>query len=167
MDLIFNHSLITTAFNLAAEVHKGQTRKHSGDPYLTHPVAVSILAFNFLLNNPRQYTDRNHLALVCSVALCHDVIEDFEGDKLEIETELHSISRELYTSVRLLSHYKEKETYADYINKIIHSDNTTAKLVKLADLRHNIYTWPDKGSMLDKWHLAGNLIDKHTFEALR
>ena len=47
-------------------------------------------------------------------------------------------SKEIQDALALLTHDKEKMSYGDYILNIIHSDNTIAINVKLADLRHNI-----------------------------
>ena len=56
--------IIRDAFEFAKECHEGQVRK-SGDPYITHPVAVAELVANLELD---------HLAL--AAALLHDVQED-------------------------------------------------------------------------------------------
>jgi GTP pyrophosphokinase len=56
--------IIRDAFEFARECHEGQVRK-TGDPYITHPVAVAELVANLELD---------HLAL--AAALLHDVQED-------------------------------------------------------------------------------------------
>ena len=59
--------LITKAFNLANEAHKGVRRK-SGEPYIVHPIAVAkICAEEIGLG-----------AKSVAVALLHDVVEDTE-----------------------------------------------------------------------------------------
>ena len=42
--------LITRAYTLSAEAHRGQTRK-SGEPYVTHPVAVAKICAEFGLDD--------------------------------------------------------------------------------------------------------------------
>lgn len=56
--------IIRDAYEFARECHEGQVRK-TGDPYITHPVAVTELVANLELD---------HLAL--AAALLHDVQED-------------------------------------------------------------------------------------------
>ncbi len=56
--------IIRDAFAFAARAHEGQLRK-TGDPYITHPVAVAELVANLELD---------HLAI--AAALLHDVQED-------------------------------------------------------------------------------------------
>lgn len=56
--------IVRDAFEFANAAHEGQTR-HSGEPYITHPVAVTLEVANLELD---------HLAL--AAALLHDVQED-------------------------------------------------------------------------------------------
>ena len=56
--------IISDAFEFARECHEGQVRK-TGDPYITHPVAVAELVANL---------DLDHVAI--AAALLHDVQED-------------------------------------------------------------------------------------------
>lgn len=66
----------------------------------------------------------------------HDVIEDTDWTMKDIIR--FGFSKEIQDALALLTHDKEKMSYGDYILNIIHSDNTIAINVKLADLRHNI-----------------------------
>ena len=63
---------IRRAYELAARCHEGQLRK-SGDPYITHPVAVAETAIDSGLDT----------ATVCA-ALLHDVIEDTACDAARV-----------------------------------------------------------------------------------
>jgi GTP diphosphokinase / guanosine-3',5'-bis(diphosphate) 3'-diphosphatase len=56
--------LVRRAYQFAAEAHAGQTRK-SGDPYVTHPLAVAEIICELKLD----------IASVCA-ALLHDCVED-------------------------------------------------------------------------------------------
>ena len=56
--------VVERAFEVADRAHKGQLRK-SGDPYITHPVAVAEILLDFGL-------DANSIA----AALLHDTVED-------------------------------------------------------------------------------------------
>ena len=112
----------------------------AGKPYLDHLYAV---AGNF--------TKDNKLFIV---ALLHDVIEDTDTTKEDIEREFGAEIAEL---VDLLTH-KENEPYESYIERI--STNYEASEVKKADLRHNMSIWrlkefTDKDiDRLKKYHKA-------------
>ena len=55
---------VNKAYNFACEAHSGQFRS-SGDPYVTHPIAVASILSSFRM-------DEDSL----SAAMLHDVIED-------------------------------------------------------------------------------------------
>ena len=56
---------INQALIVAAKAHSGQTRKGTNIPYITHPVAVALLASD--------YTDDEDVIIG---ALFHDILED-------------------------------------------------------------------------------------------
>lgn len=64
---IFNAAttVILEAANLAAEAHKDQRRKDSGEPYINHPIRVARLAHEYELG-----------PVAIAAALLHDTIED-------------------------------------------------------------------------------------------
>ena len=57
---------ITQAYEVAEKAHEGQFRT-SGDPYITHPIAVASILLDYCMD-----TDT-----ICA-ALLHDVVEDTE-----------------------------------------------------------------------------------------
>jgi (p)ppGpp synthase/HD superfamily hydrolase len=64
--------LIDKAFRLAALYHHGQQRKHTGEPYIVHPVDVMAVLTEHL------YFGRDHPPIqhMLAAALLHDVLED-------------------------------------------------------------------------------------------
>ena len=68
----YNREKITDAFNYADELHAGQKRQ-SGEPYISHPVAVAENVISLGLD-----TDS-----VCA-ALLHDTVEDC-ADKTNLD----------------------------------------------------------------------------------
>ena len=66
-------SLIEKAYNQAREAHEGQTRK-SGEPYIIHPLCVSIILADLEM-------DKETIA----AGLLHDVVEDTICTREEIE----------------------------------------------------------------------------------
>jgi (p)ppGpp synthase/HD superfamily hydrolase len=107
--------LTCKAMKLAYDAHQGQTDK-SGLPYIFHPFHLA-----------EQMKDE---VTVC-IALLHDVVEDTDITIEELETEF---PEEVTEALKLLSHDKATD-YFDYIIKI--KESPAARVVKLADLRHN------------------------------
>ena len=59
-------NVISHAYKVAEEAHRGQTRR-SGEPYITHPVAVAQILADLGVN-----------PTVVAAALLHDTVEDTE-----------------------------------------------------------------------------------------
>ena len=68
-----NVEMLRDAFAYGEEMHEGQFR-HSGEPYFTHPVAVTLIL-------AEQQMDDASLA----TALLHDTIEDTKASFAEVE----------------------------------------------------------------------------------
>ena len=66
-------ALVERAFDFSESAHRGQFRK-SGEPYITHPLAVASILSQWRLD-----------AAGLSAALLHDVMEDTTVTKAEIE----------------------------------------------------------------------------------
>ena len=64
---------IKVAYQTAVDAHQGQCRK-SGEPYISHPIAVAVLLVDLGMD-----TDT-----LCA-ALLHDVVEDTEVELSTIE----------------------------------------------------------------------------------
>lgn len=78
--------LIGYAYARAAHAHAGQ-RRRSGDPYITHPVAVALMA-----------TQRGtRTAMVCA-ALLHDVLEDTACTEAELRAQFGAEVADLVTA---------------------------------------------------------------------
>ncbi len=133
--------LLERAYQLSASKHQGQVRR-SGEPYLTHPLAVANILADMKLD----------VACV-SVGLLHDVVEDtltsveairetFGDDVANIVDGLTKISQIQFSS--------QKEKQAENFRKLLLAmvDDIRVILVKLADRLHNMRTLehlsPDK-----------------------
>lgn len=60
-----NQELVDFAYRYAKDAHEGQVRKYTGEPYITHPVAVAKIVSG----------QTNDYEMICA-ALLHDTIED-------------------------------------------------------------------------------------------
>lgn len=132
---------IQRAYVLARDAHDGQMRS-SGDPYITHPVAVTGILAEMRLD---------HETLMA--ALLHDVIEDTDYDKEDLVKEFGETVGELVEGVSKLDKIKfsnKQEAQAENFRKMMMAmvQDIRVILIKLADRTHNMRTLgslrPDK-----------------------
>ena len=133
--------LLKHAYVVARDAHDGQMRS-SGDPYITHPVAVAINLANMNLD---------HETLMA--ALLHDVIEDTSVTKDELAELFGHTVAELVEGVSKLDKLKfdnKEEMQAENFRKMVLAmvQDIRVILIKLADRTHNMRTLgalrPDK-----------------------
>lgn len=125
--------LTRAAYILARDAHEGQTRS-SGDPYITHPVAVCGILANMRLD---------HETLMA--ALLHDVIEDTEYSKDDLSLAFGDTVAELVEGVSKLDKLKfssKQEAQAENFRKMLMAmvQDIRVILIKLADRTHNMRT---------------------------
>ncbi|MDE5587092.1 MAG: HD domain-containing protein, partial [Bacilli bacterium] len=124
---------IREAYIFAEKCHKGQFRK-TGEPYIIHPLNVAIILTEI-------YADKETIM----AALLHDVIEDCDIEKEEIEEKFGiEVGRLVYGVSKLgrINFSTENEYLIDYYKKIIvgMSEDVRVIIVKLADRLHNMRT---------------------------
>jgi len=132
---------IRRAYYFAKEAHEGQTRR-SGEPYITHPLAVAhVLAMMHMDNE-------------CIMAgLLHDVIEDTDVSREAIAEEFSEEVALLVDGVTKLAKAAfetQQHAQAENLRKMLlaMSQDIRVIIVKLADRLHNMRTLghlrPDK-----------------------
>jgi GTP pyrophosphokinase len=124
---------VMSAYLLAARAHAGQKRK-SGEPYLTHPLAVAKI-----LSGMRMDVD------TIATALLHDALEDNPITKAEMEAEIGSEITDLVDGVTKIGKLKfrsKEELAAENFRKMMLAMGRDLRviLVKLADRLHNMRT---------------------------
>ena len=124
---------VNKAYNFACEAHSGQFRS-SGDPYVTHPIAVASILSSFRM-------DEDSL----SAAMLHDVIEDTGIPKAIIEKKFNRDVANLVDGVSKLdklSISNRTEAEAENLQKMVlaMSKDIRVIVVKLADRLHNMRT---------------------------
>ncbi|MGQ0286525.1 RelA/SpoT family protein [Pasteurellaceae bacterium 22721_9_1] len=139
--------LIKRAFVIAKDGHEGQFRS-SGEPYITHPVAVACIIAEMRLD---------HEAIMA--ALLHDVIEDTPYTEQQLTDEFgHSVA-DIVDGVSKLDKLKfrtRQEAQAESFRKMIlaMTKDIRVVLIKLADRTHNMQTLgalrPDKRRRIAK-----------------
>lgn len=125
--------VVKNALDYAIKMHSGQCRK-SGEPYITHPIAVA----NLLLDIGLDYS-------TIAAALLHDCIEDTPATSEEITTKFGSEICMLVTSVTKLEKivFKSKEEeQAENFRRMFFAmaKDIRVILIKLADRLHNMRT---------------------------
>ena len=126
-------ALIKKAFQFSDASHLGQYR-HSGEPYITHPVAVAELCASWRLDAPS-----------IMAALLHDVIEDTGVSKANLVEKFGSKVAELVeglTKLDKLEFQSHAEAQAESFRKMFMAMARDVRviLVKLADRTHNMRT---------------------------
>ncbi len=121
------------AYWLGAEAHAGQTRK-SGEPYITHPVAVASILADLGLD-----------AEAVIAAILHDTLEDTKLGRAEIERRFGADVAELVDGVTKLDKVQfrsRQEADAESFRKMVlaMSRDLRVILIKLADRLHNMRT---------------------------
>jgi GTP diphosphokinase / guanosine-3',5'-bis(diphosphate) 3'-diphosphatase len=124
---------IQDAYDFAFEAHQGQ-RRRSGEPYITHPVAVADLLADLRLD-PQTLI----------AAILHDVIEDTPTLKEEINRRFGQEVADLVDGVSKLDQIQFKsreEAQAESFRKMLFAmvRDIRVIMVKLADRTHNMRT---------------------------
>ncbi|UWF76524.1 MULTISPECIES: RelA/SpoT family protein [Microbacterium] len=124
--------IIERAYAVAKEKHSGQFRQ-SGEPYITHPLAVAQILAELGLG-PR----------AIAAALLHDTVEDTGYALAELTAEFGDEVAMLVDGVTKLDKVKYGESaQAETVRKMIvaMSKDIRVLLIKLADRLHNARTW--------------------------
>ncbi|HVP15554.1 MAG TPA: bifunctional (p)ppGpp synthetase/guanosine-3',5'-bis(diphosphate) 3'-pyrophosphohydrolase [Terriglobales bacterium] len=127
---------VAACFDFAAQAHGGQLRA-SGDPYISHPVAVCRILFDLL-------ESRLDTTVACA-ALLHDVVEDTGITLDEVEKRFGREVRSLVEGMTKLAglHFESLEAeQAENFRKMLLSMSRDLRVIfiKLADRLHNIRT---------------------------
>jgi (p)ppGpp synthase/HD superfamily hydrolase len=154
-------TILEKAHQFAKDAHEGQVRKFSGEPYITHPEAVSQIAPRVLqevlkrssYNNDELPDPRYELSQV--VGLLHDTVEDTDVSQEDVGQQF---GRDVAVAVDLLTR-KENDDYFPFILRLLKSGNIVAMSVKVADISHNLQGLK-KGSLRDKYFLAKYTLEK-------
>ena len=123
--------LIEHAYDVAAHWHTGQQRK-SGDPYITHPLAVATILAE--LGMPQE--------TICG-ALLHDTVEDTAYTLAELRADFGDEIANLVDGVTKLDKVKYGEAAeAETVRKMVvaMARDIRVLVIKLADRLHNMRT---------------------------
>src|SRR6185312_3699084 len=124
---------VEKAYAVARAAHSGQYR-HSGDPYITHPLAVAKILGEWHLD-----------AQAMMAALLHDVVEDTPTTKAEIAKTFGKAVAELVDGVSKIDRIEFatlQHAQAENFRKMLlaMARDVRVILIKLADRLHNMRT---------------------------
>ncbi|WP_344198429.1 bifunctional (p)ppGpp synthetase/guanosine-3',5'-bis(diphosphate) 3'-pyrophosphohydrolase [Rarobacter faecitabidus] len=125
-------TLVERAYVTAEKAHRGQVRR-SGDPYITHPVAVATIL-----------AELGMTATTLAAALLHDTVEDTDYTLKKLRAEYGEEIAMMVDGVTKL----DKVTYgaaaqAETVRKMVvaMARDIRVLVIKLADRLHNARTW--------------------------
>ena len=128
--------LVRSAYRFADQAHLGQIRD-SGEPYITHPIAVAAQCADWKLD-----------AQALMAALLHDALEDCSVTKPELVERFGPAVAELVdglTKLEKLHFNTREENQAESFRKMLlaMARDMRVILIKLADRTHNMRTLAD------------------------
>lgn len=130
-----NHNMLVQAIQFATEMHKGQVRKYTGEPYVEHPIAVADLVEEYLDAN--EYSDED-IAYAMVVAVLHDTVEDTVAT---IETIAEIFGKEVAKGVWFLTKVPDFVGNRDERKALcearLAAAPRTIQIIKTFDMKHN------------------------------
>ena len=120
------------AYEVASKAHSDQWRK-SGEPYITHPLAVTEILADLGMNTP-----------TLIAALLHDTIEDTEYNLVQLKSDFGNEVASLVDGVTKLDRVTfGKSAEAETVRKMVvaMAKDIRVLVIKLADRLHNARTW--------------------------
>lgn len=132
-DKQYDLNKIVAAYEFAAKAHEGQLRD-SGEPYITHPLAVSFILLELGMD-----TDT-----ICA-AMLHDVVEDTPATLDDIKKKFGDDVAMLVdgvTKIGKIPLFTKEEQQAENVRKILlaMSQDIRVIIIKLCDRLHNMRT---------------------------
>src|ERR671917_456280 len=128
-----DEELIARAYSTAHAAHKDQVRK-SGEPFVYHPLATADILADLRMDST-----------TIAAAILHDVLEDTEITKEELETQFGEELADIVdgvTKLKRLPAENLEEAQAESLRKMIvaMSRDVRVIIIKLADRLHNMRT---------------------------
>jgi GTP pyrophosphokinase/guanosine-3',5'-bis(diphosphate) 3'-pyrophosphohydrolase len=147
-----DENLLNRAYVYAVRAH-GSQKRASGDPYFAHPIEVAGILTDYRLDT----------ATICT-ALLHDVIEDTETTREDIEAAFGPEIAEMVAGVTKLSRLELAHEYkrqAENLRRFILaiSRDVRVLMIKLADRLHNMRTLGFIKSAAKRERIARETLD--------
>lgn len=141
---------VLEAINFSNARHAGQVRKGSGDPYITHPIAVSYILAAFKQS-------KNLIALICA-AILHDVLEDTKTTYAELVEKFGVLVASLVQELTDDPVEKARLGKLEYQKRKLLKLTSYALVLKLCDRLHNVSDQPTEKTRRDTLALMDHLV---------
>lgn len=141
--------LIYEAIRFADKRHKGQTRKVTGLPYITHPIAVSYLL--------AQYKVSKVLEELVAACILHDVLEDTPTTHAQLSRKFGPLVASLVHEMTNDSVQVAKLGKLEYQKVKLAGISNYGLVCKLVDRLHNVMDHPSKKMVGETMELMAHL----------
>lgn len=148
---------VLAAIQFATIKHAGQVRKVSGDPYVSHPLAVS-----YILSSAKVSKNRDDLLCAC---LLHDVLEDTDTTFIEIAEQFGPLVASLVFELTNDPDAIAKLGKLEYQKAKMKGMSSYGLVIKLADRLHNCMDSPTDKMKSDTLELIGYLEENRRLSA--
>lgn len=142
--------LVFDAINFAKKKHANQTRKTSGDPYITHTIAVSYLISAFKPTS-------KYLEILIAAAILHDTIEDTDTTFEELVKNFGPMVASLVLELTNDPVQIAKVGKLEYQKNKCRGMSSYALVIKLCDRLHNVSDSPSEKMKIDTIELLSHL----------
>jgi len=126
--------LVIKALQFAAQKHKGQERKGSGLPYVTHPVIAAYLL--------AKYKKSKRFDELVAAAILHDTLEDTDTNFIELASEFTPLIASLVLELTSDEEQIKLVGKNEYLKKKMLGMSSYGLLLKLVDRLSNIMDNP-------------------------
>ncbi|MFM7068273.1 MAG: RelA/SpoT family protein [Actinomycetes bacterium] len=158
--------LITESFSVARAAHEGQLR-NSGEPYITHPVAVAAIVAQYGMDD-----------VSIAAALLHDAVEDTKLTTEELEGKFGSEVAAIVDGVTKLDrvHFDSREEQQAATMRrmlVAMAKDVRVLILKLADRLHNMRTiaampaWKQERTAIETLDIYAPLAHRLGMQQLR
>ena len=142
-------TLVLDAILFANKKHKGQVRKVSGDPYISHPIAVSYLVAS--------YKQSKKLDELLAATILHDTLEDTDTNFIELTKKFTPLVASLVLELSNDPVQIAKVGKLEYQKKKMLGMSSYGLIIKLADRLHNLSDHPSVKMKQDTLELLAYL----------
>jgi len=144
--------LVIKAITFAAEKHKGQERRGSGLPYVTHPIIVSQLIAKYKSGSSK-------LDELQAAGLLHDVLEDTECTYAELEREFGPLVASIVMELTSDSLSIKEMGKNEYLKQKMIKMSKYAFIIKLIDRLSNVLDAPGESYVKKTLNMMAYLRD--------
>ncbi len=129
----FDEAILRKGFEYAARCH-GDQKRHSGEPYVTHPIEVALIVASLKVDMAS-----------LTAALLHDVVEDTHVSLEDVERDFGKTVADLVdglTKIAKIEFRSNQEKLAENFRKMViaMAKDLRVIIIKLADRLHNMRT---------------------------